>query len=101
MLQDDYLDLFLKKLAPWEPLVNVGVFFLLSRRNLLFTYFDIVVLPLFLRFPFLFFIFSSITSSVSSIQIFKDLGNSSNFGLRMLEEGDLITHGTWYGDKTK
>lgn len=89
----------MRKLAQWEPLLNVSALF--SRRNLLFTYFDIVVLPLFLRFPLLYFIFLSSTCYVSSIQIFKDFRNSSSFGLGMLEEGDLITHGALYGEKTK
>lgn len=62
-------------------------------------YFDIVVLPLFLRFPLLYFVFLSSTCYVSSIQIFKDFRNSSSFGLGMLEEGDLITHGALYGLK--
>lgn len=64
-------------------------------------YFDIAVLPFFLRFPLLYFIFFSSTCYVSSVQIFKDFRNSSNFGLGMLEEGDLIIHGALYGGKTK
>lgn len=47
-------------------------------------YFDIVMLPLFLRVPFLYFLYLSSTYHVSSLQIFKDFRNSSNLGLRVI-----------------